>query len=220
MLLNKLINSWSTLLFAIKYSVIQFESPLNQKVQMAYRICKKYFSERIRKNFLVQSSIWERIWKDWENLDVYQPTDTVFVCCLVVLKLYALQDRILQCPEFFFTWHFFLHDLSWSSCNSTISLLINIGFLHQIRLHTSFERPSSLDVKKSCVCQSTFYGTFEDLSLSPYTTMQLWSISSILEGRSQVLIPGLATDVFSIQQKAHRMKYWEVTSEMTRVAKL
>lgn len=50
--------------------------------------------------------------------------------------------------------------------------------------------------------------------------MQLWSISSILEGRSQVLIPGLATDVFSIQQKAHRMKYWEVTSEMKHVAKL
>lgn len=84
---------------------------------------------------------------------MYQPTDTVFVCCLVVLKPYALQDRILQRPEFFLTWHFFfLHDLSWSSCNSTISLLINIGFLHQIRLHTSFERSSSLDVKKKlCV---------------------------------------------------------------------
>lgn len=79
------------------------------------------------------------------------------MCCLVVLKPYVLQDRILQCPEFFLTWQFFLHDLSWSSCNSTISLLINIGFLHQIRLHTSFERPSSLDMKKKAVCANQHF---------------------------------------------------------------
>lgn len=101
---------------------------------------------------------------------------------------------------------FFLHDLSWSSCNSTISLLINIGFLHQIRLHTSFERSSSLDVKKSCGCQSTFYGTFEDLLLSPYTTMQLWSISSILEGRSQVLIHQVWQQICSVFNR--RPKEW------------
>lgn len=39
-------------MFVIKYSVKQIESPLNQSAQKAYRIQKKYFPERIMKNFL------------------------------------------------------------------------------------------------------------------------------------------------------------------------
>lgn len=85
MLFNKFVVYLWILLFVIKYSVKQIESPLNQNAQVAYRIRKKYFPDRIMENFLdTRYHLRENLKQ--ENLDIQHSTDTAFVYYLIVLK--------------------------------------------------------------------------------------------------------------------------------------